>query len=173
MAPRPACNLPPIATGSAFESSRGIFRDRLAPSPRKPLFHAMQRRASSVHRPAPSGFIASRLRTLAHAVPDAGTGAHELKHDGFRMICRRDRCQVFSRWGWEWTAGVTAIVAAIRRVPASGGGHDPRQRRWQRKASQLARGPLVNAIRSRAHPQYVNSLMSLMTRFAFVIGHAR
>jgi ATP-dependent DNA ligase len=30
------------------------------------------------------------LATLARAVPDGTEWAHEVKHDGYRMICRRD-----------------------------------------------------------------------------------
>ena len=45
---------------------------------------------------------------------------HEVKHDGYRMICRRDgdRLRVFSRWGKDWTARVPFIVEALRLLRA-------------------------------------------------------
>jgi len=49
----------------------------------------------------PPGFIESCLPTDAHAVPAGSQWAYEIKHDGFRFICRRDggRVRVFSRNG--------------------------------------------------------------------------
>jgi bifunctional non-homologous end joining protein LigD len=41
--------------------------------------------------------------------------AHEIKHDGFRFICRRDgdRVRVFSRRGHDWTDRVPRIAEAL------------------------------------------------------------
>jgi ATP-dependent DNA ligase len=49
----------------------------------------------------PPGFIEPCLPTLAHAVPSGSQWAYEIKHDGFRFICRRDgdSVRVFSRRG--------------------------------------------------------------------------
>jgi bifunctional non-homologous end joining protein LigD len=49
----------------------------------------------------PPGFIEPCLPTLARTVPIGPQWAYELKHDGFRFICRRDgdRVRVFSRRG--------------------------------------------------------------------------
>jgi ATP-dependent DNA ligase len=38
----------------------------------------------------PAGFIEPCLPTLGHAVPDGPRWAYEIKHDGYRFICRRD-----------------------------------------------------------------------------------
>ncbi len=48
-------------------------------------------------------------------MPDGPHWAHEIKHDGFRMICRRDgdRVRVFSRWGRDWTDRLPAVVEAL------------------------------------------------------------
>ena len=47
----------------------------------------------------PVCIIKSCLPTLGHAVPTGSQWAYEIKHDGFRFICRRDgdRVRVFSR----------------------------------------------------------------------------
>jgi bifunctional non-homologous end joining protein LigD len=41
--------------------------------------------------------------------------AYEIKHDGFRFICRRDgeRVRVFSRRGHDWTDRVPRIAEAL------------------------------------------------------------
>jgi bifunctional non-homologous end joining protein LigD len=48
-------------------------------------------------------------------VRDGPRWAYEIKHDGFRFICRRDgnRVRVYSRWGKDWSDKVPAIVAAL------------------------------------------------------------
>jgi bifunctional non-homologous end joining protein LigD len=66
----------------------------------------------------PPGFIEPCLPTLGHAVPSGLAWAYEIKHDGFRFICRRDgeRVRVFSRNGRDWTDRVPLIAEAIARL---------------------------------------------------------
>ena len=49
-------------------------------------------------------------------MPDGPLWAHEIKHDGYRMICGRDgdRVRVFTRRGHDWTDRVPAIAEAAR-----------------------------------------------------------
>ena len=63
----------------------------------------------------PEGFIEPCLPTLGHAVPSGPQWAYEIKHDGFRFICRRygDRVRVFSRRGNDYTDRVPAIAEAL------------------------------------------------------------
>jgi bifunctional non-homologous end joining protein LigD len=63
----------------------------------------------------PSGFIEPCLPTLAQHVPSGPQWVHEIKHDGFRFICRRDgdRVWVFSRDGDDWTDRAPAITEAL------------------------------------------------------------
>ena len=67
----------------------------------------------------PAGFIEPCLPTPSRTVPSGPQWAHEIKHDGFRFICRRDgdRVRVFSRHGREWTDSVPLIVEALRALP--------------------------------------------------------
>jgi bifunctional non-homologous end joining protein LigD len=48
-------------------------------------------------------------------VPTGPQWAYEIKHDGFRFICRRDgyRVRVFSRGGYDWTDRVPLIAEAL------------------------------------------------------------
>jgi bifunctional non-homologous end joining protein LigD len=68
----------------------------------------------------PAGFIEPCLPTLAREVPGGLLWVHEIKHDGYRFICRRDggRVRVFSRNGRDWTDRVPAIVEAMLALPA-------------------------------------------------------
>jgi bifunctional non-homologous end joining protein LigD len=69
----------------------------------------------------PPGFVEPCLPTLGHAVPSGPQWVHEIKHDGFRFICRRerDRVRVFSRRGNDYTERVPRIVDTLARLPAS------------------------------------------------------
>jgi len=71
-------------------------------------------------RPLPPGFIAPCLATRADRVPAGPQWAHEIKHDGYRFIARREgeRVRVFSRRGRDWTDRVPTIVAAMQSLKA-------------------------------------------------------
>jgi len=66
----------------------------------------------------PAGFIDPCLPTLARAVPDGPLWVHEIKHDGYRFIRRRDgdRVRLFTRRGHDWTDRVPAIAESLRSV---------------------------------------------------------
>src|SRR5262245_47261015 len=74
-------------------------------------------RASGPVRP-PLGFIEPCLPTLAREVPSGPQRAYEIKHDGFRFICRRDgdSVRVFSRRGNDFTDRVPLIAEALARL---------------------------------------------------------
>jgi bifunctional non-homologous end joining protein LigD len=52
----------------------------------------------------PPGFVEPCLPTIAYTAPIGPQWAYEIKHDGFRFICRRelDSVRVFSRRGHDW-----------------------------------------------------------------------
>src|SRR5262249_2159288 len=64
------------------------------------------------------GFVEPCLCTRADSVPAGPQWAHEIKHDGYRFIVRRDgdRVRVFSRHALDWTEQVPTIVAAMRAL---------------------------------------------------------
>jgi bifunctional non-homologous end joining protein LigD len=68
----------------------------------------------------PAGFVPRCLPTFARTPPDGPQWVYEIKHDGFRFICRRegDRVRVFSRHGKDWSDKVPAIVEAMLALPA-------------------------------------------------------
>jgi bifunctional non-homologous end joining protein LigD len=63
----------------------------------------------------PPGFVEPCLPTIGRSVPSGPEWAYEIKHDGFRFVCRRelDRVRVFSRRGHDWTDRVPRIAAAL------------------------------------------------------------
>ena len=47
-----------------------------------------------LQRTLPAGFIAPCLPTKTDALPSGGQRIHEIKHDGFRIIARKNGAQV-------------------------------------------------------------------------------
>jgi ATP-dependent DNA ligase len=63
----------------------------------------------------PAGFIPPCLPTKALAPPCGGTWLHEIKHDGFRVIARKEggRVRLYSRPGNDLTDRFPLIVEAL------------------------------------------------------------
>ena len=59
-------------------------------------------------RTFPAGFIAPCLPTKADTLPSGGLWIHEIKHDGFRIIARKDgeRIRLYSRPGKQSSATI-------------------------------------------------------------------
>jgi bifunctional non-homologous end joining protein LigD len=69
-------------------------------------------------RTLPRGFIAPCLPTKAHEPPSGRAWLHEIKHDGFRVIARKEdgRVRLYSRPGNELTERFPLIVEALARL---------------------------------------------------------
>jgi bifunctional non-homologous end joining protein LigD len=69
----------------------------------------------------PPGFVEPCLPIVADAVPSGPQWVHEIKHDGYRFICRVEgnRIRVFSRRGNDYTDRVPRIVDTLARLTAS------------------------------------------------------
>jgi len=63
--------------------------------------------------------IAPQLALLVDDPPDGDGWLHEIKFDGYRMLCRVDggKCRMFSRTAKDWTASFPDIAAAAARLP--------------------------------------------------------
>jgi bifunctional non-homologous end joining protein LigD len=66
----------------------------------------------------PAGFIAPCLPTSAPQPPSGALWLHEIKHDGFRVIARKDgeRVKLYSRPGNDLTHRFPLIVEALVRL---------------------------------------------------------
>jgi bifunctional non-homologous end joining protein LigD len=69
-------------------------------------------------RALPAGFIAPCLLTSASGPPSGDGWLHEIKHDGFRVIARKDgnRVKLYSRPGNDLTKRFPLIVEALARL---------------------------------------------------------
>jgi bifunctional non-homologous end joining protein LigD len=69
-------------------------------------------------RTLPAGFVAPCLPTKADTPPSGGLWLHEIKHDGFRVIARKDgpRVRLYSRLGNDLTDRFPLIVEALGRL---------------------------------------------------------
>src|SRR5262249_30440191 len=63
-------------------------------------------------------FIPPQLATLVKEPPAGDEWLHELKFDGYRMLCRveRGRVTVWSRNGKEWTEKFQNVVEAVKSL---------------------------------------------------------
>jgi bifunctional non-homologous end joining protein LigD len=59
------------------------------------------------------------LATLVDAAPDGDDWLHEVKYDGYRMVCRVEdgEVEISSRNGKPWTGALRGIAAAVGELP--------------------------------------------------------
>ena len=69
----------------------------------------------------PSGFIKPCLPSKGSRPPTGELWVHEIKHDGYRLMVRRDgeRVRCFTRKGHDWADRFPAIAEAASKIPAS------------------------------------------------------
>jgi bifunctional non-homologous end joining protein LigD len=69
-------------------------------------------------RVLPPGFVPPCLTTKAQEPPSGEAWLHEIKHDGFRVIARKDgdRVRLYSRPGNDLTYRFPLIVEALARL---------------------------------------------------------
>jgi ATP-dependent DNA ligase len=69
----------------------------------------------------PSGFIAPCQPSKVTRPPSGELWVHEIKHDGYRLMVRRDgpKVRCFTRNGHDWSSRFPAMVEAALRIKAS------------------------------------------------------
>ena len=82
------------------------------------LVDALRLATYSAAMPLPHGFVPPCLPTKAPQPPSGDTWVHEIKHDGFRVIARKDgeRVRLYSRPGNDLTYRFPLIVEALARL---------------------------------------------------------
>ena len=70
-------------------------------------------------RRRPAGFIKPCQPYLSDKPPSGREWIHEIKHDGYRIIARKDGGEVrlWSRNGRDWSGGMVAIAEALWALP--------------------------------------------------------
>jgi bifunctional non-homologous end joining protein LigD len=71
-------------------------------------------------RRIPAGFVVPAQPIKASKPPSSPDWVHEIKHDGYRIIVRRDgpTVRLYSRNAYDWTARLLAIASAAQRIKA-------------------------------------------------------
>ena len=66
-------------------------------------------------------FVAPQLATLVREPPRGDEWLHELKFDGYRMVCHlsRGKARFWSRNGKDWTEKFPNLSAALKSLPAT------------------------------------------------------
>jgi bifunctional non-homologous end joining protein LigD len=74
--------------------------------------------SNMLQRTLPAGFIAPCLPTKTDKLPSGSQWLHEIKHDGFRIIARKDgpRVRLYSRPGNDLTHRFPLIVETLARL---------------------------------------------------------
>jgi bifunctional non-homologous end joining protein LigD len=73
---------------------------------------------SSRTRSAPAGFIEPCLPSAADKPPSGSVWIHEIKHDGYRLMARRDPVgiRLLTRRGNDWSARFPLVVEAVNHL---------------------------------------------------------
>jgi bifunctional non-homologous end joining protein LigD len=73
---------------------------------------------SSRARSAPAGFIEPCLPSPADKPPSGSNWIHEIKHDGYRLMARRDPVgiRLLTRRGNDWSARFPLVVEAVNHL---------------------------------------------------------
>src|SRR5262245_32879241 len=68
----------------------------------------------------PAGFVVPAQPIKASRPPSGADWVHEIKHDGYRLIVRRDgpTVRLYTRNAYDWTVRLPAIAAAAARIKA-------------------------------------------------------
>jgi bifunctional non-homologous end joining protein LigD len=76
-------------------------------------------KVEGAHKAAQPQSIDAELALLVDEAPAGDGWLHEIKFDGYRMLCRvaDGRCRIYSRNGKEWTGAFAAIADAVARLP--------------------------------------------------------
>ena len=93
-----------------------ITADRTLPSP-LPYLPAMSL-LSSRTRSAPAGFIEPCLPSPADKPPSGANWIHEIKHDGYRLMARRDPVgiRLLTRNGNDWSNRFPLVAEAVNHL---------------------------------------------------------
>ena len=69
-----------------------------------------------------ASFIEPCLPSPADKAPSGASWIHEIKHDGFRLMARRDPVgiRLITRRGNDWTARYTLVVEAVNHLKVGG-----------------------------------------------------
>lgn len=111
-----ARTLEAIAKGSEVWQS-----NRADKSGKRAAAGATRTKTPRSHGKAPPAFIAPQLATRVDAPPDDGGWLHEIKFDGYRLLCRIDGHDIrfLTRHDKDWTEKFPALAESFRTLGVS------------------------------------------------------
>jgi hypothetical protein len=88
---------------------------RRNPSQPPPVPYSAPKHSVSVPNPFPLGFILPYLPSPRSKPPSGSAWIHEMKHDGYRLMVRRDgkRIRLFTRHSYDWSKRYPLIADAL------------------------------------------------------------
>ncbi len=108
-----------------------VRRGEVAAEPREPAPRKIESRKTMRRKVGPAGIeraeravlpetIRPQLATAATAAPEGDDWLHEIKLDGYRILCRLagGKAVLLSRNGLDWTARFPELAAALAKLPA-------------------------------------------------------
>lgn len=97
------------------EQQTGLHRSRRVAAPKK----RSTGRSGSTRKSPPPDFIAPQLATLVEQVPQGYEWLHELKFDGYRILCRIDnrKISLITRNRQDWTDRLRFLARAASGLP--------------------------------------------------------
>jgi bifunctional non-homologous end joining protein LigD len=74
--------------------------------------------SSRIRRSSPAGFVEPCLPSPADKPPSGANWIHEIKHDGYRLMARRDPVgiRLLTRRGNDWSARFPLVVEAVNHL---------------------------------------------------------
>jgi len=77
------------------------------------------RNIAGARKPKLPAFVKPQLATLVDSVPQGNEWLHEIKFDGYRVLCRIDNqhARFLTREAQDWTGRFGALVEAAQRLP--------------------------------------------------------
>ena len=80
--------------------------------------HAISSLSSRIRQFIPAGFIEPCLPSPADKPPSGANWIHEIKHDGYRLMARRDPVgiRLLTRRGNDWSSRFPLIVEAVNHL---------------------------------------------------------
>jgi bifunctional non-homologous end joining protein LigD len=116
-----------VASGRTIEQiasgDHAVWQSNRSSTPSKPpvsKVRAVRRTPAAGARKAPQDkWIVPQLATLVTASPEGEEWVHELKYDGYRILCRlkAGEARLLTRNGNDWTAKLPHIAEAASKLP--------------------------------------------------------
>jgi bifunctional non-homologous end joining protein LigD len=114
-----------VETGRSLEDVASGARPRKAAKPKakaspEPAARASKPAATATSRTAVPDFVPPELATLTDEAPEGDEWLHEMKFDGYRILCRLEdgRVRLLSRKRNDWTDRLPELARAVEGLPA-------------------------------------------------------